>query len=207
VVTGKHGACDHVCVDFPFKVLRRLRIGDRVQIYSFGLGLRLPDHPGLVLRHCSPRLLRGWGLASASPRLLVPVTHRIPGWALGQGAGRERAVPGEYAVSLSDPVLARRLGLERLRFGDLVAISHPAAQGPQGRGGVTAIGVVVSGDGPGPDGGPGVVSLMVGASRHLEPVPDKRANLAAVLGLRPLPAKGARPIVGSGASLRVERWT
>jgi hypothetical protein len=32
VVTGKHGACDHVCVDFPFKVLRRLRIGDRVQI-------------------------------------------------------------------------------------------------------------------------------------------------------------------------------
>ena len=201
VVTGKHGACDHVCVDFPFKVLRRLRIGDRIQIYSLGLGLRLTDHPKLRLHNCSPRLLRGWGLASAPPRLLVPVTHRIPAgvWdaeVFGSGGGGDGWAPGEYAISLSDQALARRLRLDRLRFGDLVAIEHaPDRPRRQPRGGITAIGVLVSGDGPLPEQGPGVLGLIVGASRHLEPVLDARANLATVLALRALPkARARRPL-------------
>lgn len=45
LVTGKHGGIDHVLVDFPPQVLSRLRIGDRIQIYSYGLGLRLLDFP------------------------------------------------------------------------------------------------------------------------------------------------------------------
>jgi uncharacterized protein DUF4438 len=41
LVTGKHGGVNHVLVDFPPAVLRRLCIGDRMQIYAVGLGLRL----------------------------------------------------------------------------------------------------------------------------------------------------------------------
>jgi hypothetical protein len=58
VVTGKHGGIDHVLIDFPDPVLRRLRIGDRIQIYSHGMGLRLPEHPELMLSNCSPSLIR-----------------------------------------------------------------------------------------------------------------------------------------------------
>jgi hypothetical protein len=200
LVTGKHGDCDHVSVDFPFKILKRLRIGDRIQVYAYGLGLRLPDHPGLTLRHCSPRLLRRWGLASAPPRLLVPVTHRIPAGLLGPGNGQDRWAPGEYALPLADLALARRLGLDRLRFGDLVAIHHPAERpGRRGPEGIVTIGVVVCGDSPTPGCGPGVIGLIAGASRHLQPVPDPRANLAIVLGVRALPQPRAhRPWGGPG---------
>lgn len=193
VVTGKYGDCDHVCVDFPFKVLRRLRIGDRLQIYSYGLGLRLSDHPELGLRNCSPRLLRRWGLASAPRRLLVPVTHRIPVRSLAKEAlsshgGDEFRVPPEYAIQLSDSTFGHGLGLDRLRFGDLVAIQHGSGgYAGRGGGGVTTIVVVVSGDRPATGQGPGLLSLIAGASRYLEPVQDSGANLATVLGLRALP--------------------
>jgi hypothetical protein len=197
VVTAKQGACDHVCVDFPFKVLRRLRIGDRLQIYAQGLGLRLPDYPGLRVRHCSPRLIRGWGLASAPPRLLVPVTHRIPGAALESGGGEGADPPGlgDYRLRLDDPELAGRLGLGRLRFGDLVAIRHPQAGTGRG-GGLTAIALVVSGASPLAGLGPRVLGLIAGSSRHLDPVLDRRANLAAVLGLRQLVGARSRPAPG-----------
>jgi hypothetical protein len=178
VVTGKGGGCDHLCIDFPLKVLRRLRIGDRLQVYAFGLGLRLLDHPRLKLRHCSPRLLRGWGLASAPPRLLVPVTHRLPG--LPMLPRSPVSPPGAYV--LPAPQRTPRLDLAGLRFGDLVAIEHP---GPAPQDGVTAIGVVVAGGGPGH--GPEVLGLISGEGRHLGTVLDRRANLAAVLSLRPLP--------------------
>ena len=38
------------------EVLVRLRIGDRMQIASLGLGLRLVDWPELAISNCAPRL-------------------------------------------------------------------------------------------------------------------------------------------------------
>jgi hypothetical protein len=195
VVTGKHGGINHVLVDFPFPVLRQLRIGDRVQIYTYGLGLRLPDHPRLTLVNCSPRLLRRWGLRSAPPKLYVPVTHRLPAAIMGSGLGRDNSVRGDYDIQLFDRALTRRLGLDRLRFGDLVAIMQADNRfGRAWHGGYTSIGVVVHGDSVKAGHGPGVVSLISGESRFLEPVRDEQANLARVLGLRELPiAKRRKP--------------
>ncbi len=188
VVTGKHGGVNHVLVDFSFKVLRRLRIGDRLQVYSYGLGLRLPDHPELSLFNCSPRLLRLWGVRSAPPRLIVPVTHRIPAGIMGSGIGRDNAARGDYDIQLFDDALVSRLGLDRLRFGDLVALVHADTRyGRAWHSGYTTIGVVVHGDSVKSGHGPGVVSLMSGESRFIEPMPNRRANLAAVLSLRELP--------------------
>jgi len=87
LVTGKHGGVNHVLVDFPREVLLRLRIGDRLQIVSHGLGLRLPDHPRLELLNCSPRLLRRWGLVERDGALQVPVTHLVPSRLMGSGLG------------------------------------------------------------------------------------------------------------------------
>jgi hypothetical protein len=187
VVTGKHGGVSHVLVDFPDPVLRRLRIGDKVQIYSHGLGLRLPEHPELTLYNCSPRLLARWGLRSRPHRLEVPVTHLLPAGIMGSGIGRDNAARGDYDIQLFDPQVRRRYGLDRLRFGDLVAIRGADTRfGRAFHTGYTTIGVVVHSDSTKSGHGPGVVTLITGEARFLAPRYAPRANLAAVLGLREL---------------------
>jgi hypothetical protein len=55
---------------------------------------------------------------------------------------------------------------------------------------------VVHGDSVKAGHGPGVVTLISGESRFLEPVRDDKANLAALLDLRKLPeARRRRPYV------------
>ncbi len=188
VVTGKHGGVNHVLIDFPYTVLRRLRIGDRVQVYTYGLGLKLTDHPQLHVVNAAPQLLKAWGLRSIPPRLVVPVTHRIPAAIMGSGLGRDNTLRGDYDIQLFDPGIRRHFRLDRLRFGDLVAIQHADNRfGRSWHGAYTSIGVVIHGDSVKAGHGPGVVTLISGESRYLLPLQDDQANLAKVLGLRPLP--------------------
>lgn len=209
VVTGKHGGVNHLLLDFPVSILRRLRIGDRVQVYTYGLGARFDDHPQLTLVNASPRLLRRWGLRSAPPKLFVPVTHRLPGGIMASGLGRDNTVRGDYDIQLSDPAVRRRFGLDRLRFGDLVAIQHADNRfGRSWHGEYTSIGVVVHGDSVKAGHGPGVVTLISAESRYLELVHDDKANLARVLGLRALPRARMRKPYGRGREMSAEanRW-
>ncbi len=198
IVTGKHGGVDHLLVDFPTAVLRRLQIGDQVQVYSCGLGLRLLDHPEVVVTSCSPRLIRRWGLRSQPPRLQVPVTHLIPASIMGSGVGRSESVRGDYDIQLFDPHIRRRFGLDRLRFGDCVAIVHSDSRfGRAYRGGALTVGVVVHGDSTISGHGPGVVSLLSAPARQLEPILEPTANLAVMFGLRRLArARPYRTLVG-----------
>ncbi|MCG8489471.1 MAG: DUF4438 domain-containing protein [Chromatiales bacterium] len=195
VVTGKHGGVNHVLLDFPKKVLLKLRIGDRVQVYTYGLGLRMLDHPNLTVVNAAPKLLQRWGLRSAPPKLFVPVTHRIPAGLMASGLGRDNTVRGDYDIQLSDPESLRRFGLGRLRFGDLVAIRQADNRfGRSRHGDFTSVGVVVHGDSVKAGHGPGVVTLISGESRYLELLHDSQANLARVLGIRSLPkAQNRRP--------------
>jgi hypothetical protein len=194
MVTGKHGGVEHVLVDFPFRVLKRLNIGDRVQIYSCGLGLRLLDHPQISILNCSPRLIRHWGLRSRFQKLQVPVTHLVPAAIMGSGIGKNNAVRGDYDIQLFDPGIRRKFGLNSLRFGDFVAIIHSDSRfGRAYHQGYTTIGVVVHGDSTASGHGPGVSTLLTGPSSCLEPIRDTKANLAIMFGCRQLPAP--RPYV------------
>lgn len=203
-VTGKHGGVDHVLVDFPTEVLQRLQIGDRIQITSVGLGMRLLDHPAITLLNCSPTLLARWGLASVAGRLRVPVTHRFPAHLMGSGLGRNTAARGDYDIQLADPGTLRRYRLDRLRFGDLVCIERADTRyGPSSRAGRRTIGVIVHGDSTVSGHGPGVTVLMTGPAAVIEPVFDARANLAAVLGVRePRPAAPRRRLASEPAAER-----
>ena len=184
VVAGKHGGIDHVLVDFDDPVLRRLRIGDRIQIYAHGLGLRLLDHPELTLHNCSPRLVRRWGLRSEPGRLGVPVTHVVPASIMGSGLGRDHPCRGDLDIQLL-PDARRRFGLDGLRFGDLVAIrGADCRHGRAAHTAYTTIGVVVHGDSAKCGHGPGVVTLLTRPSRALRPLRDPRANLAPLLRRR-----------------------
>jgi hypothetical protein len=197
IVTGKHGGIEHVIVDFPASVLRRLRIGDKIQVYAYGLGMKFVDHPGIKVFSCSPRLARRWGLRSFSGRIQVPVTHLIPGSLMGSGIGKNNAVRGDYDIQLFDPAIRRRFNLETLRFGDFVAIADSdSGFGRAYRKNSVTVGLVVHGDSTVSGHGPGVLALLASESNQLMPVLDTKANLAAILGIRGLqPVKAYRPLV------------
>jgi hypothetical protein len=204
-VTGKHGGVDHLLVDFPTAVLKRLRIGDCIQIQSFGLGARLLDYPQVKVSSCSPRLLRQWGLRIWQEKLLVPVTHLVPASIMGSGVGRNNSVRGDFDIQLFDTETRRRFGLETLRFGDLVAIIHSDTRfGRAYRLGSVTVGVVVHGDSTLSGHGPGVLTLLTGSGRHIKPMRDPNANLAIVLEIRKLPgARAYQPLVQVRPGLRL----
>jgi hypothetical protein len=187
-VTGKHGGVDHVLIDFPTTVLRALQIGNRVQIYACGQGMRLLEHPEIAIMNCSVRLLRRWGLRSEGHRLVAPVTHLIPAAIMGSGLGRNNSYLGDCDIQLFDPEIVRRFGLDRLRFGDLVAIADADHRfGRSFRSGAMTMGIVIHSDSTVSGHGPGLTTLLTGDARHLIPRPNPQANLASILRLRNLP--------------------
>jgi len=194
LVTGKHGGINHVLVDFPPTTLRGLAIGDRIQIYSCGLGLRLLDHPQITVLNASPELLMRWGLAEREGVLRAPVTHLVPAAIMGSGLGKNTAWRGDYDIQLADPVIRRRYGLGSLRFGDIVALT-PADNrfGPIYRTGWITIGVIVHSDSSVSGHGPGVTPLLTGPVQSLRPVHNTNANLAAIFDLRALPPAKTYP--------------
>lgn len=190
-VTGKHGGINHVMVDFPPEVLRRLAIGDRIGITSIGQGLRLRRHPRIELMNCAPLLLSRWGITERDGQLSVPVTHLIPARLMGSGLGKNTAWRGDYDIQLADRAARERYRLGSLRFGDFVAITDAdTRRGPSAREGRVTIGVIVHGDSTVSGHGPGVTPLLTGPSELLRPRRDANANLAAALGVRqPVPAQ------------------
>jgi hypothetical protein len=194
LVTGKHGGINHVLVDFPTEVLRRLAIGDRVRLVSIGLGLRLPEHPEVEVLNCAPSLLQRWGIVQRDGKLHVPVTHLIPARVMGSGLGKNTAWRGDYDIQMADRETRRRYRLGSLRFGDLVAITDAdVRRGPIYRGGRVTIGVVVHGDSTVAGHGPGVTPLLTGPSTCLRPIHDAGANLAEVCGVRRAAPPRERP--------------
>jgi hypothetical protein len=202
VVTGKHGGVDTVLVDFPLAVMRKMAIGDKVQVYAFGVGLRLPDCPDVQVWNCSPRLLDRWGVEFRGGRIQAAVTHRIPARIMGSGLGRNNTVKGDYDIQMTDPASVARHRLGSLRFGDLVAILD--ADNRYGRSwveGRITLGVVIHSESTVAGHGPGVTTLMSGPADRFELIQSQAANIAAYLGIRtprppvsraPLPVREAR---------------
>ena len=206
-VTGKHGGINHVLLDFPPAVLRGLCIGDRIQVYSCGLGLRLLDHPRITVLNSAPGLLDRWRIGQQAGRLLVPVTHLVPGALVGSGLGKNTAWRGDCGIQLSDRAACDRFRLDRLRFGDLVAIvGVGGGYGLHVQAGQITVGVIVHDDSTVSGHGPGVTPLLTGPAACLRPVHAPGANLAALYGLRVLPpARGFQPIHGASAPARLYR--
>jgi hypothetical protein len=205
LVTGKHGGVNHVLVDFPDEILRRLHIGDRMQILSYGPGMRLTDHPDIEVFNASPRLMRRWGLVEQDGQLRVPVTHLVPARVMGSGLGKNTAWRGDYDIQLADRQTRERYRLGSLRFGDMVAIMHAdARRGPLYRTGYVTIGVVVHGDSTVSGHGPGVTPLMSGPLPVIQPVHTPQANLAEILGVRrAVPPRNRRTLIEATALQRL----
>lgn len=185
-VTGKHGGVEHVMVDFPPDVMRAMTLGDKIQIWACGLGLRLEDAPGIKIFNADPDLIERWAPQLGSDgRLSVRVAKIVPAAVMGSGLGRSTVVRGDYDIQTFDDVTAEKYGLRDLRLGDIVAIvDADHSYGRIYRTGAVSVGVVVHGRSYVAGHGPGVTSLLTSPDGKIDPVIDSRANLADLLQLR-----------------------
>ncbi|HLY04605.1 MAG TPA: DUF4438 domain-containing protein [Rhizomicrobium sp.] len=199
LVTGKHGGVDHLLVDFDTRTLCRLNIGDRIQIYTYGLGLQLLDFPQIAVTNCAPGLLRRWSPVPRGRVLEVRVTHILPAAIMGSGLGKNSVLRGDIDIQLFDAPTRRRYGLETLRFGDLVAVTDSDTRyGAAWRSGRMTIGVVVHSDSTVAAHGPGMTALLTGPTSSFRPIRDARANIAFLYRRRAyIPPRANRPLAGS----------
>jgi hypothetical protein len=184
-VTGKHGGVEHVMVDFPAEVMRKMCIGDKIQVWGCGLGMRLVDAPEIKIFNADPDFVEGWAPELRNGKLHVRVAKLIPAAVMGSGLGRATVVRGDYDIQTFDDVMAEKYGLRDLRLGDIVAIvDADHSYGRIYRTGAISVGVVVHGRSFVAGHGPGVTSLLTSPAGNIEAEIDESANLASILKLR-----------------------
>lgn len=178
-VSGKHGGINHVMVDFELQIMKKLNIGDKVLIQSFGVGLRLDDYyPDVLGMNMDPFLLNKLNIKTGD-KLSVGVTHQIPAKLMGAGLGSSSAYSGDYDIQIFDDKAIKQFSLNSLKFGDVVAImDSDASYGWIYREGAVTIGVISHSNSIISGHGPGVTTIMTSASGTIQPLIDSEANLS-----------------------------
>ncbi|HET9030899.1 MAG TPA: DUF4438 domain-containing protein [Candidatus Aquilonibacter sp.] len=184
-VTGKHGGVEHVMIDFTEEVMRRMTIGDKIQVWGCGLGMRLLDAPGVKAFNADPDLFHHMGVEVKNGRISLRVAKTVPAAVMGSGLGRSTVVRGDYDIQTFDDGMAQTHGLRELRLGDIVAIvDADNSYGRIYRGGAISVGVVVHGRSFVAGHGPGVTTLLSSTAGEIDVEVDEEANLAKILKLR-----------------------
>jgi hypothetical protein len=187
VVTGHHGGSEHVIVDFPKKILKQLIYDDKIMIRTRGQGLRLIDYPDIKLYNLDPDLLKKMKIKEKKEKKLkglieVPVTTIVPAQCMGSGLGSAHVAAGDYDIMTSDPDTVKEYKLDKIKFGDFVALlDHDNSYGRSFLKGAISIGVVVHSDCLLAGHGPGVSTLMTCSKPLIKPILDADANIADIL--------------------------
>jgi hypothetical protein len=182
-VIGHHGGSEHVIVDFPREVKEELNYDDKIKIFARGQGLKLIDYQDIMLYNLDPMLLKKMKTKkSGKTKLEVPVTTIVPAVCMGSGVGAPHVAKGDYDIMTSDPETVKEYSLDKIRFGDFVALlDHDNRYGRAYRKGAITIGVVVHSDCLSAGHGPGVTTIMTCKTRLIKPVIDPQANIADLL--------------------------
>lgn len=177
-VTGMHGGIDHVLICFKQKDLENMAIDDKIIIKAYGQGLKLEGYKDVHLMNIDPDLFDKIGIEEKDGKLQVPIVAEVPAYLMGSGLGAESAYNGDYDIMTSDMEEIKRLGLEKLKFGDLVLLED--CDNSYGRGylrGAVSIGVIIHSNCIKAGHGPGVTTIMVSQSPIIEGVIDECANI------------------------------
>jgi len=182
-VIGHHGGSEHVIVDFPREVKEVLNYDDKIIIFARGQGLKLIDYQDIMLYNLDPMLLKKMKTKkSGKTKLEVPITTIVPAVCMGSGLGAAHVAKGDYDIMTSDPETVEEYKLDKIRFGDFVALmDHDNRYGRAYRKGAITIGVVVHSDCLSAGHGPGVTTIMTCKTQLIKPVIDPQANIADLL--------------------------
>ncbi len=177
-VTGMHGGIDHVLICFEQSTLEKLTIDDKIMVKAYGQGLKLEDYPEIQLMSIDPDLFENINITEKDGKLQVPVVAVVPPYLMGSGIGSASAYTGDYDIMTADEAEIKRLGLDKLKFGDLVLLQD--CDNSYGRGylkGAVSVGVIVHSDCVKAGHGPGVTTIMVSKGSNIEAVIDENANI------------------------------
>ncbi len=182
-VTGHHGGSEHVMIDFPKKVLKKLTYDDKIMIRTCGQGLKLIDYPDIKLYNLDPALLKKIKIKETRDKQIkVPVTTIVPAQCMGSGLGSAHVAAGDYDIMTSDPETVKKYKLDKLKFGDFVALlDHDNSYGRSFLKGAISIGIIVHSDCLLAGHGPGVSTLMTCSKPLIEPILNANANIANLL--------------------------
>jgi len=185
VVTGKHGGIEHVLVDFQPETLEKLKLGDKILVKAFGVGLKLLDFPDIKAMNMDPRFLEALDPKPNGEKLEVSVTHVIPATIMGSGLGANQTYSGDYDIQLFDENVRKEYGLDNLRLGNLVAIKDADhSYGRIYKQGAMSVGIVVHTNCVSSGHGPGVTTLFTSSTGKITPKINEKANIASILKLR-----------------------
>lgn len=179
-VTGKHGGCEHVLIDFEPEILENLAIGDKIQIKAHGVGLEFAEYSDIKIFNISPEIVKKMKIQEKKKgkKIEIPVTHLVPAKIMGSGLGKDNVYRGDYDIQLFDEKVKKEYDLGKLRFGDFVAvIDADNTYGRIYREGAVSIGVIVHSDCVIAGHGPGFMTVFSSKDGKIEPVIDKNANL------------------------------
>ncbi|MDX8390736.1 MAG: DUF4438 domain-containing protein [Mariprofundaceae bacterium] len=184
-VIGHHGGVEHLMLDFDDETMEKLTYDDKFLVRGFGQGLKLLDHPEVFIYNLDPDVLEAWGLVErADGKIEVPVNVVVPGHAMGSGIGALSVTTGDYDILCHDAETVEKYGLDKLRFGDFVAVlDHDNCYGRTYRKHAITIGMVIHSDSPLGGHGPGMMTLMSACEGKLVPVMNESANIAILKGI------------------------
>jgi hypothetical protein len=177
-VVGQHA---FVLANLPPADMEKVAPGDVIDIMAFGQGLKLLDHPQIVVKNSDPDLLRALGVhTGADGRLVVPVARIVPPEAIGAGTGMnsEYANTDLMGIYVGQGEDLNIPGLDELRIGDLVAL--PEQDHRYGRGwrpDWVTIGVIGTGHARLFGHGPGPSSIMAGPAELFDIVVEPTSNV------------------------------
>lgn len=185
VVTGHHGGIEHVLIDFAQGTLEKLCIEDKILIKAYGQGLKLLDYPEIKIYNLDPSLLEKMNIKEIGDgNINVPVTCEIPAKLMGSGLGSASVASGDYDITTADKKMVEKYKLNRIRFGDIVAISDADnSYGRSYREGAVSVGIVVHSDCVIAGHGPGVATLLTSTTSKIKFHIDNDANIANYLNI------------------------
>ena len=183
-VIGHHGGSEHIIIEFDNDTKEKLSYEDSIRVTGLGMGLELPDFPGIRLANLDPSLLHKMGITinDETGKLIVPVASKVPSECMGSGIGSTDIHSGDYDIMTSDWDVVVENGMDKMRFGDIVALMDQDNRfGRSHQKGAVTIGIIIHSDCKVAGHGPGVTTLLTCGKGEIEPVIDEKANIADIL--------------------------
>lgn len=183
-VTGKSGRfSDQVIVHFDAETRGRIAVDDPIMVRAEGVGLALPDAPGVHLKSLSPALFDALPKRMKDGVLEIGVCATVPPHLVGAGAGLT-SEGGSLHMQSTDRAELAAHGLDALRLGDVVAIADTDSRYNHGYlRGALSVGIVAQTDGPRAGYGPGMTIVMTAPAGQLGAFEAPGTNIADILGL------------------------
>ncbi|MGM0640418.1 MAG: DUF4438 domain-containing protein [Thermotogota bacterium] len=178
-VTGSHGGIEHTIIDFDKEEMFKMAIDDKILVRAYGQGLKLEDYyPEIKVMNVDPDLFENIPIEEKEDKLIVPVTCKIPAHLMGSGVGSASAYNGDYDIMTSDVDEIERLGIDKLKFGDLVLIeNHDNSYGRTYFKGAVSIGIVVHSNCIKAGHGPGITTIITSRKPLIEGKIDLESNI------------------------------